>query len=64
MSPAIEPGALVQIDPASALWAMGARWGEVLRVDRGNRRRPSRALVSLPKLGRQWLPLNDVMECD
>lgn len=53
------PGEPVQIPPASPLWAQGARYGEVVRVDRHN---PARALVRLPRLGRVWIDETDLLE--
>jgi hypothetical protein len=55
-------GQPVQIDPASPWWGRGARWGEVLTVAKGSKRKPPQALVSVHSLGRVWLPLVDLIE--
>lgn len=55
----IEPGATVQVNPASPFWRRGGRWGEVLSV----RPKKAQALVNLGKLGRLWLSLDDLIPC-
>lgn len=59
----IIPGAIVQIDPSHPLWLSGARYGEVVRVAKAKRRKPEIVLVKLGRLGRQWVPSDNVMEC-
>lgn len=59
-------GAQIQVRPATDLWNSGARWGVVLGVAAGGRKRPAEVLVNLEgrrKLGRVWVPLSTVMEC-
>lgn len=50
----------MQLAPRTPLWQAGARYGEVVKIDR---HKPERVLVNLPAIGqRVWLDVTDVLE--
>ena len=57
--PSMAPGAVIQVQPGTALWQAGNRFGEVVQA----RPREGRVLVHLDRGNRLWVNLETVLEC-